>query len=292
MNCFIATFDILGYKEFILNNNKEFVDYYNKHIFRESQDAVSGGELISYGAGVAPDVSLSKVQCLHFSDTILFWTENVSAEGFQELLKVCSRFYTRTMQLTFAVRGAIGFGDVEFHPFEIQGKDGAVFRNASLYGKGLVTLYIEAEAQDWAGCVISESIFGAVDDQGDRIVTEQLIYEAISQKFIAFYPVPFKDGTREYRHCLRIIRSHLNNVFFRNMAKDIERIFASHLKGKPMPVAVKRKLQNTLDFLAHFRVEPDYLGQEPSGQPSVSTNADDTKKDEQTEPDGQSPTNE
>ena len=46
METFIAHFDILGYKEFITNNPKEYVDRNNEHIFRESQSAVSNEKYI------------------------------------------------------------------------------------------------------------------------------------------------------------------------------------------------------------------------------------------------------
>lgn len=250
MDTYIAYFDILGFKEFIENNEKEYVDRNFQHIFRESQTAISGENYIQYDPGtIIPDLSKSEINCMHFSDSIIFWTSDSSPENFKKIVDVCYTFYWRCMQTSFPVRGCLVFGDVEFKPFQIKGAGGATFYNSSLYGKGLVNAYLKAESQDWAGCFIDKS---AIETVEEGVITE-LIY---SNK-VVYYPVPLKNGTRVYEHTIRIIGSKLNNVAFRNLAKGIERIFTHHMNGKPLTESVLKKQNNTIEFLKYFRVEEE-----------------------------------
>lgn len=255
MKRFIAHFDILGYKEFIENNTTEYINQQNDHIFRESQTAVArDGAYIDVPGGIAPDVRTAEVNCMHFSDTILFWTNAATQNDFLKLAHVCYKFYWRTMQTSFAIRGALGFGEFSFEPFQIRGDNGARFLNSSLFGKGLVDIYLKAENQDWAGCFIDDSAWNALDEEGNKIVSEASLNDLIYKNVIVFYPVPLKDGRREYRHCFRLMNS-LDNATFRNSAIDIKRIFTQHMNGKPIVPSVERKMNNTIDFLGYFRVD-------------------------------------
>lgn len=254
MNRFIAHFDILGYKEFIVNNSIEYINRCNDHIFRESQTAVSqDGAYIDVPGGIAPDVRTAEINCMHFSDTILFWTNSSTEQDFLKLVYVSYKFYWRSMQTTFAVRGAIGHGDFEFNPFQIQGQADTRFFNSSLYGKALVDIYVKAENQDWAGCFIDDSALNALNQENQKIVQEQTIYNLIYDSIIVLYPVPQKEGNKEYKHCLRLMNGPLNNVAFRNGALEIKRIFNQHMNGKPLSPSVIKKMHNTIEFLDYFR---------------------------------------
>lgn len=256
MTTYIAYFDILGFKEFIMNNEKAYVDRNFQHIFRESQTAVSGEKYIDYNYGFAPDLNQAEVNCLHFSDSIIFWTIDNSEESFRKIIDVCYTFYWRCMQTTFPVRGCIVLGDIEFHPFQIQGKNGAKFFNSSLYGKGLIDAYQKAESQDWAGCFIDKSAIGSVKDE--------IIYDLLYKNKIVYYAVPLKDGSTSYEHTIRIIGSRLNNVAFRNLSKGVERLFTHHMSGKPLTESVIRKMNNTIKFLDYFRTEEETKNEKPN----------------------------
>lgn len=256
MNNFIAHFDILGYKEFIQNNDKAYVDHHNSHIFRESQLAVSkDGAYVDVPGGYAADVRTSEINCLHISDTILFWTNTATENDFLKLVLACQKFYSHCLQTAFAIRGAIGFGDFEFTPFQIAGQGNAMFYNSSLYGKGLVETYLAAENQDWAGAFIDESAINAKDAQGAKIVSDNAVNQLIYDRVIAYYGVPLKDGTKSYKHCLRLFKGGLNNTAFRNYAMRIEQQFKAHMNGKPLPSSVIKKVQNTIEFLDYLRSE-------------------------------------
>ncbi len=44
----------------------------------------------------------------------------------------------------------------------------------------------------------------------------------------------------------------LNQLAFRNFAKDIERLFTHHMNGKPLTESVIKKMNNTIKFLEFF----------------------------------------
>jgi len=107
MVTYIAYFDILGFKEFIENNSEVYINQKFQHIFRESQTAVSGENYIDYKGGFAPDLSKAEINCLHISDSILFWTNGTTEEDFKKIVDVCYTFYWRCMQTIFPGRGCI-----------------------------------------------------------------------------------------------------------------------------------------------------------------------------------------
>ena len=56
METFIAFFDILGFKEFIHNNNLEEAKRLFGHLLRETQTAISGEKFIDLNLGIVPDL--------------------------------------------------------------------------------------------------------------------------------------------------------------------------------------------------------------------------------------------
>lgn len=249
METYIAYFDILGFKEFIDCNSKEYIDRNFSHIFRESQTALSGEKYVQADFGFIPDLSLAEINCLHFSDSIIFWSKDKSEKSFRQIVDVCFTFYWRCMQTCFPVRGCLVLGDIEFQPFQIPSSNGSTFYNSSLYGSGLIQAYLKAEHQDWAGCYIDETAINSVK--------ETVIYDLLSTSKIVYYAVPNKDGTRRYEHTIRIITGNLNNLAFRNFSKNVERVFSQHMNGKPLTDSVKQKMFNTIKFLEFFKVEEE-----------------------------------
>jgi len=248
MDTYIAYFDILGFKEFIENNEKAYVEKNFRNIFRESQTAISGETFIEYAPiGLVPDLNKAEINCMHFSDSIIFWTNDFSTESFKKMVNVCYTFYWQCMKYSFPVRGCLVFGDIEFKPFQIKSKGKGIFQNSSLYGKALISAYLKAESQDWAGCYIDKSAIQTVE--------ENAINELINENKVVYYPVPLKDGTQSFEYTVRIIGGSLNNMAFKNLAKGIERIFTLHMNGKPITESVIRKQNNTIKFLDYFRID-------------------------------------
>ncbi len=247
MKTFIAFFDVLGFKEFIYNNELDEAKRLFNHLLRDSQTAISGEKYIKLNSGmVVPDLKNQKVNCLHVSDSIIFWTNNHTEEDFKDLVEVCYSFYWRSLQATFPLRGCLTYGEIDFNPSTIKNDNGIDFYNYSLIGKGLVDAYIKSDNIEYAGCLLDEL---AIEKVSDTLINE-LIYD---QK-ICMYKVPYKNG-ENYEHVFRPIKGDHNDVSFRNTAQSIKRLFtyASKTELTNMPESVKKKLNNTIDFIGFFR---------------------------------------
>lgn len=273
MVTFIAYFDILGFKEFITNNDKAYVDQHLRHLYRESQNAICGGHHVpGPPPSLLPDFNFAEVNCLHISDSILFWTEDASAEDFLKIVEVCYLFLGISLQVSFPLRGCLVAGDIEYKPFQITNNKQKRFDNNIFYGSGLVDAYEKAESQDWAGCYIDQSVFDlkAKDTDGndtkDPLISQQAISDLIYSHRLLYYPVPFKDGGQSYQLAIRTISGSLNNVGFLNISKGIERTFNRHMNGRELAPGVKRKLFNTIKFLESIHMSNQEI--EGSGKKS------------------------
>lgn len=247
METFIAFFDVLGFKEIINNNDLNEMKRLFGHLLRESQTALSSEKFIQLNhSTIVPDLKNQKVNCLHISDSIVFWTNGQAEEDFNEIVSVCHSFYWRSLQTTFPLRGCLTYGEIDFNPNTIKTIDGINFYNYSLIGKGLVNAYIKAESIEYAGCLLDNLAIERVEDK----TINDLIYD---QK-ICMYKAPFKTGER-YEHVFRPIKGNHNDVSFRNTANGIKRLFtyASKTDIEKMPESVKRKMNNTIDFVSYFR---------------------------------------
>ncbi len=246
MKTFLAFFDVLGFKEFIYNNEMEYIQRMFGNLLTDSQSAVSREKYIKSNSGmIIPDLKNQKVNCLHVSDSIIFWTNKDTASDFSDLVEVCYSFYWKSLKTSFPLRGCLIHGEIDFNPFTIENEKNIKYYNYSLFGKGLIEGYIKAESINYAGCYIDESAIQQVEDKQ----INDLIYD---QK-LCYYKIPFKDGTFSYEHVFRPIFGEHNDVSFRNSAKDIKRLFRTHTKDKAINESVTLKMNNTIDFLEYFR---------------------------------------
>lgn len=252
MQEFIAFYDILGFKEFTLNNEPNIVKRGIEAIFRESQYAICKGNKIEdpLRPGVLiPDFDFAEVNCMHISDSIVFWTTGgLTENNFRNIVEACYTFNWRTQQTTIPVRGCLVTGEMEFKPFKIENRERVEFYNSSMFGLGITKAYTLAENQDWAGSYIDKSAINAIAN------SEQIISSLIYAKKIVFYQVPLKGGKYSYELAFRSMGT-LNDVGFYNSAKTIEGHFAMPSNGKPLDESVQRKLVNTIKFLDYFRIE-------------------------------------
>lgn len=238
METFIAFFDILGFKEIIDNNSLAEVKVYFEHLVRDSQTAMSNNKWVKpNGRMPFPDLSKQKVNCLHISDSILFWTNGNSNEDFIDLVEVCSSFYLLSIQGTFPLRGCLTFGEIDFKPLTLNRNINEVmFYNYSIFGKGLVEAYLKAESLEFAGCLLDKRAISKVSDK--------LISDLIQDKKICKYKVPFKAGLNE-----EYVFRPLNNDIITVKRLEALFTFASKAQIAKMPDKVKNKFNNTKEFI-------------------------------------------
>jgi len=114
MKRYIAYFDFLGYKEFILNNDSDYLQNRANHILRDIGIVLCQGKYREPdGLLIRPDISQTRINCLNISDTIIFWTVDDSIESLEELLIIAHEFNYRQIKYNFPIRGVIYFDEIE-----------------------------------------------------------------------------------------------------------------------------------------------------------------------------------
>lgn len=236
---YLAYFDFLGFKEFIENNKDEALIRRMGHIFRDIEICLGQGKYKEPQNGVVlADISLSKLNCLNISDTVIIWTNDCNVDSLKELIIVAYEFNWREIGYNFPLRGSVLKGKIR----EVSGKQtnsqGGSYSVQCLYGKGIVDAHLKAESQNWAGTVIDETIINDLRKFGLMSFIKEMAVK---------YPVPYKSGTAN-EFVLKIKRGSLNETALKNTLKDIDRVFSMDNKNVETE-SVKLKIENTKRFI-------------------------------------------
>lgn len=246
MNCFIAYFDYLGFKEFIENNDLDYQKRIVFNNFRDIEQALGKGKFKDTYHGVIADISDSKINCINFSDTVIFWTKDDSEESLTELLSVSHTFNWQAIVYFFPVRGSIVYGELFHVDFKQPNGGGGLYNINSVIGKGIVSAHLKANSQNWAGTVLDKSLI-------DELLRRGLNPDEYLSPYAKKYKVPYKNGIdlpEEFVYC--IIKGILNDDAYKNRKEGIERNFSDHNKSLDDPSALD-KLKNTIKYLNSFR---------------------------------------
>jgi len=254
MPAFLAYFDLLGYKKFIENNTPECLNSRTNHFGRNIEAALSLDRppLTSTRTGrLINDISQSTLNCLTFSDTVVLWSNGVTMQDFEEILRVSFKYNHFNVCLDFPSRGCIAYGDIWFKPFDQENMRGGKYMFNMIYGKVLVTAYEKAEKMSWAGCVLDESAIRHAKTLGN--------IDALLEEHTKLYDVPYKTGDGEIRqseYALKLNKGDL--VRTEDIADGIRRAFTQDNKGE-IEGRIKVIFDNTIEFLeAHKMKFPHY----------------------------------
>ena len=249
MKSFIAYFDYLGFKEFIENNDLEFQQRIIGNNFRDIESALGQGKFKEAPHGVIADLSTSRINCINFSDTVVFWTKDETEQSLIELLNVAYKFNWQAIDLCFPVRGSVVYGELLYIGFKESNGGGGFYNVNSVFGKGLVKAHLKADGQNWAGTVIDESCINELNNRGYNIA------EFLSP-YAKKYRVPYKNAVKlQEEYVFNLIQGTLNDEAFKNISKGIKDNFAAYNKSVDNP-DVQEKLRNTLTFLeSHYAKE-------------------------------------
>ena len=158
MKKFIGYYDYLGFTDFIMNNDHDYQRNIMGNIFRDIESSLGRGKVKESSQGILADLKDSRINCINFSDTVIFWTIDDSIDSLYELIEVTHKFNWQTNIYFFPARGAIHYGEIEHVDYRQLNQGGGVYNINSIFGKGMVEAYQKAEQQDWAGTVIDQSI--------------------------------------------------------------------------------------------------------------------------------------
>lgn len=246
---YLAYFDYLGFKDFIENNKSDYQRKVIESNFVFIENALGKGKFKKIQEGYTSDLSSVKIQCLNFSDTVLFWTKDDDPSSFKELLEVSFIFNWSCMFYTFPIRGVIIRGDIFGYSYKYENEVGGTYSVNSLFGKGLVSAYLKSGEANWAGTVIDHSVIAFLNENGINV-------PEFLNPYAMEYSVPYKNPTPplDLDWVLRLVKagSEISEEAFINRKRDIVRIFSSHNKHTDSE-DVQVKIKNTIAFLEAHR---------------------------------------
>ena len=248
MSKFIAYFDYLGFKKFIENNDLEYQKRIIENNFRDIENALGQGKMMDAPRGVIADLKDSKINCINFSDTIVFWTNDDSKNSLMEILEVAYRFNLQAVDFFFPVRGALVYGEIIYEDFKQHNEAGGLYNVNSVFGKGLVKAHEKAEKQNWAGTVIDNSFIA-------ELVKRNYEIDKFLSPYAKKFKVPYKKNLElPEEYVLNIIKGNLNDEALKNYENGIKENFSNHNKSIDS-LNVKEKIENTLRFLESYYVK-------------------------------------
>jgi hypothetical protein len=216
---FIAYFDYLGFRDFMMNNTIEEQKFIIGNNLIEIGNAMSSGEVTEVPGGFIPDISKTNINCINFSDTIIFWSNDDELESLDNILQVSFSFNSITNLLIFPVRGALVHGEI----FSLNESMHSLTVN-SVFGKGLIYAHSQAESLNWAGSVISDSILTYLKLK--NIDTKKYL-----SKFCKGYDVPYKNDKINKEYAFNLVSNSLNEKAYKNFKRDIINNFYDYCSG-------------------------------------------------------------
>jgi hypothetical protein len=244
MKRFIGYFDLMGYKQFIMNNDTPEARRRVEHVLRDIETSLGRGEYLDTPRGYVADLRHSTLRSLSISDTIIFWTQDDTSESLEEFLDVCFRLNWSLNTYNFPVRGLLTYDEMEM----IQGSDsndnGGTYSVNTMYGKGLVNAHLKCDDQNWAGTTVDISVSEWIKAHG---LIHQL--ERVAIKTMVPYKKKIEHQQEEY--ALRLVSAPLNEIAFANLQRDIHQVFEADNKG--LNDRAIEMLNNTLLFAEKFK---------------------------------------
>jgi hypothetical protein len=244
---FIAYFDYLGFKQFIENNDLEYQKQIMGNVYRDIESALGQGKLKQTSPStVIADLTNHKINCINFSDTVVFWTKDDSLESLTEILKVTHHFNRRTTLNFFPARGSLVYGEIVYVDYKQLNEVGGLYNINSVFGKGLVEAHQKAEFQQWSGAVIDETVIQFLD-------SKKIDVSSYLAPYAKLHKVPYKNGVEIEEYAFKLFEdSGISKDGFDNFSKHIKGNFANYKKSIE-GTDVQAKIENTIKYLETFK---------------------------------------
>lgn len=229
---YICFLDILGFKDFINNNDHNQVELIFSALNNILIDTANGKN--------SDDSGVYNIESLFISDSIILWTRNTDFESFENLVVVTNWILGISMGLGLPMRGAMASGEISVYSND---------NNTTIFGKPLTEAYLMEIRQQWSGCIIMDSCFEALYNAPAKHKRNKEQITKYFSKDISMYKVPLKDGViREY-NVLNWIPDIPDQQFDETKLKEV----FSWYNKKSDDWKVETIVQNTIEFYRKFR---------------------------------------
>lgn len=248
----VAFFDILGYRNLILNNKIEKTASIVLGIIDNLPSFVKSHVLWAIPKASAQEIAnniLNQISWKIFSDTI-FSCLPFEKGGIKTLdimkwgifLASCLSLQRTAFDEGLPLRGAISTGYY-------------FLKGGCFVGKPVIDAYDLCQEQDWAGGVLTENTGKEFRHIFEKTQSKKAAYNV--DKFLSPYPVPMKNGRNVNLLCLRwggarslvSVPPLIDYKGIEGLEEYVTSKFEAHSKG--LPENVLSKLDNTKCFL-HF----------------------------------------
>jgi hypothetical protein len=237
---FFTYFDLLGYRNFLDKNtietHQKVINQFFVHIdsalnLEKKYRKTSDGSIIN-------DLTRKHIHFANYSDTVILWTDGNDFEEFIELLRISYECNWRMNLYHFPIRGVLVYKELKAINFT---SSQTSYQVNSFYGKGLIKAHDLAESQEWAGMILDESLFEIIDEKKLEI-----------DKMCIKYHVPFKNSLK-VTYAMKMVVNLNNSTALKSTLKNIEDNFRRYDKWDDSLPSLKKKLENTSDFIRFLK---------------------------------------
>lgn len=184
-NSYISYFDILGYKDAILNSDSNSFKHRVDHILRDIEYSLSLDQSVTDWRGVLiGDQSFFRTNVHYISDTILFWPKTNSIEDIENWFLVSYKFNQKMTLYNMPMRGCLYFGTFQTLNWHEKTDNESIYSVATIFGAALVNAHSKAENQSWASTVIDDSVVKQLPSELSSFLVEYCTEERVPYKII------------------------------------------------------------------------------------------------------------
>jgi hypothetical protein len=254
---FLAFLDVLGFKDFVKNNDHGKVARVYDNLFSPNAElAASRGKfkVVSHpdgGQRAIADLGQAVVSSMVISDSIILWTKDGSMRSFIDIVAVTRSLLVLSIYAGLPLRGGIAMGALSFR--SSASAAGLVQLQNTIVGAALVKAYSLESEQEWSGCAVDDECLDhcrrSYDGQPDLSDLATIEY-LIEKKLLVQYPIPFKNEIRKDATAIDWPNANKTRLAERTCRESFE----MHGKRADGP-GVREKIENTIAFLRQVRPE-------------------------------------
>jgi hypothetical protein len=245
MKRFIAYFDYLGFKEFILQNSEEELERRLGRFIYSITSSISEKHFQPTPTTLQVDLSESNINFLNISDTLIFWTKDDTVESCKELLEIAYRLNINAIQQFLPIRGCVVYDYFKVKFGQEQNEKGTYFGLNYMFGKGLINAHLKTEQLNWAGAVIDNSVVSRIENETQ--------FGPFINDLAKEYEIPYKGFYRKEYAFLFAKESEMNQEIYERFIQIFKITF--EMDSKSITPSVQEKMNNTFTFLkSHIKI--------------------------------------
>ncbi|HEX4374138.1 MAG TPA: hypothetical protein VHZ50_12625 [Puia sp.] len=227
---FICFFDILGFKDIVLNNSHLELNKIYENLFEaSSRDVISRWQNVTHTFAYAEDL----IELSIISDSIILWSKDLTQKSFLQLLLFARKLLQNAFYIGMPLRGALSVGPITARNTTIG--------SFTIYGKGLVNAYLLEQSQNWSGCIVDDKAIAKLIELTKNKSGANL-NDLEKAGFIVNYSVSLKDNTSKQFYVVNWVRM-FNKEFNEFQIRNSFSLLKKNVTDKTQPI-----INNTIEF--------------------------------------------